>query len=141
MSIASSAFDVHPGPQLEIRIRNIDAHFGGAFRFVDEWIDQGDRAVEVLARIRLGGDGDLLPDLKHRQFVFIKFRPHPDEAEIGDFHQHVAHFDALALFDGHGLHDAAKGREQCERIGGFACFFQLCDLLFSYVPELQPTLR
>ena len=79
MSIASSAFTYIPG-------RSLKSAFGMsmrtlAVRFVsfEKWIDQADRAVEFLARIRLRGDGELLPDLKHRQFVLVKFRPHPDD--------------------------------------------------------------
>src|SRR6266496_3534836 len=107
MSIASSAFTYMPG-------RSLKSAFG--------------MSIRTLAGIRLRGDGEILPDLKHRQLILVKFRPHPDEAEIGDFDQHVSHFYALALFDGHGLHDAAKRREQRERLGGFAGSFQLGNL-------------
>src|SRR5205823_6378451 len=65
---------------------------------------------------------------------------YPDDAEIGDFHQHIAHFHILALLEGHRLNHTAEGREQRERVGCFACFFEIGNLLLGDVPKLQTAL-
>src|SRR5439155_25069127 len=93
--------DVHPRPQLKIGIWNIDANLGRAFRRVEKRINQTDSAVEVLARIRLCGDGELLPPLKHRQLVLVKFCTQSDDAEIGNLYKKVSRIYTLAMFNGH----------------------------------------
>src|SRR6266480_3852857 len=99
MSISSSAFTYIPGRSLKsgfgISMRTL------AVRCVEKRINQTDRTVEVLARIRLCGDGKILSHLKHRQLILVKFCPQPDDAEVGNFYKQVSRFYALALLHGH----------------------------------------
>src|SRR5207249_2632934 len=63
---------IHSWLQPEIRVRDVDAHFGGSLHLIDEWIDERDFAFQLFARIRLARHTDFLALLEHRELAFVK---------------------------------------------------------------------
>jgi hypothetical protein len=75
--------------------------------------------------------------LQQREILFVNLRLHPDNAEIGkpvQFHSRLDHLTAHSHFLDN---DSLDRRIDAQRSLRLPTLFQLCDLIFRNVEELQ----